>query len=216
MMDGFGDSSKRGSGGAKRIDLTELRAAMKDERAWASLGLVWLPPGETSHYDLEPDQSGTGTDVLVHVQQMPNGEPLLCRLACAGVWRIPPVGWEVDLIIPDGELEGGAYIVGAHSPGTVPAALDGDTLAAEAPQVNVKATAGDAVFEASGVVHIAQTGATEQGVALGGDLKTFLDGLKTWMNSHTHPTAGTGAPSAPTAAFSGAPPAASASVKVTP
>jgi hypothetical protein len=151
-MDGFSESSKRGNASAKRVDLTDLRAALRDGRAWTSIGQVYLPPGETSHFDLEPDQSGNGTDVLVHVQQMPNGEPLLCRLACSGVWRIPPVGWEVDLIIPDGELEGGAYIVGAHTTGTVPAALDGDTLTGEAPKVNLKATAGDSVLDASGSV----------------------------------------------------------------
>ncbi len=64
-------------------------------------------------------------------------------------------------------------------------------------------------------VEIGTNGRTFQGVGLGGDLKTFLDGLKTWLNSHTHPTAGTGLPSAPTTPLSSTPPAASASVKVT-
>jgi hypothetical protein len=180
-MEGFGDSSKRPRPGAKRLDLTELRAAMRDERAWTALGLVWLPPGETSHYDLEPDSNGQGTDVLVHVQQMPNGEPLLCRLACAGVWRIPPIGWEVDLVIPDGELEGGAYIVGAHSPGTVPAWLDGDTLGGEAPKVRFEATAGNAEINASG--HVILGGGTAPAAVASTAFETWIGQVETAINS---------------------------------
>jgi len=75
---------------------------------------------------------------------------------------------------------------------------------------------GSATSVATGAVQIGTNGGTFQGVALGADLKTFLDGLKTWLNSHTHPTAGTGAPSTPTTPLSSTPPAASATVKVTP
>jgi len=153
-MDGFSDSSKRVRPSAKRLDLTDVREALKDGRVSPALGVVWQPPDQPSHFDLEPDQGGTSTDVLVHVQKMPNEEPLLCYLACGGLWRIPPVGSVVALIIPDGELDAGAVIVGVLASGAPPAALDGSTAALEAPKVHFKATAGDAELDASSSVKL--------------------------------------------------------------
>lgn len=180
-MRGFADNSKRSSGGAKRFDLTDLRKALADHRVMPAIGVVYQPQGEPSHYDLEPDQSGNGTDVLVYVMKMPNEEPLLCYLAGGGIWRIPPVGTAVVLLIPDGDLDAGATIVGMLSSGAPPAALDGDTAVCEVPKINFKATGGDAEIDASGSVKLG--GGTDPAAVASSAFETWIGQVETAINT---------------------------------
>ena len=86
----FSTSSKRQSGGSRRFPLEDLRAALRDGRAWVELGVVYWPVGQAQHWELD------GDDVLVHVLLMPGQEPLMCRLFHQeGIWRVPPVNTEV-------------------------------------------------------------------------------------------------------------------------
>lgn len=100
---------------------------MQDSRTHTAIGLVVAPGGE-SHFIID------GQDVLVDVELLPNGEQLLCRLgsiaggAGFGVWAIPPVGTEVSVLIPHGDLEMDPVVIGTLTSGTAPAGLDASTL----------------------------------------------------------------------------------------
>lgn len=102
--------------GSKRLDMAQLREALKDGRLWTALGVVTKFPGESSHFEiLEGDG---GTDVMVDVEFMPNRERVSCRLGTdggGGVWRIPPVGTEVAVLIPMGDLDMDAIITATVS-----------------------------------------------------------------------------------------------------
>lgn len=117
-----------GRRGGKRLDLEALKGALRDGRVWVSLGVVSVVEGESSHFALD------GEDVLVDVELMPGGEPALCRLGSAlggagvGIWAIPPVGSEVIVAIPDGDLAGDPVIVSVLASGQTPAGLAESTI----------------------------------------------------------------------------------------
>jgi len=118
------DAPKRGRGGARRADFSDLRDILKDGRIWCQLGVV-SKPGLDSHWE----RTAEG-DILVHVETMPRGLELLCRLGSAaggnarGLWDIPPVGTEVIVAIPDGEPAFQPTIVTCLSSGAAPARVD--------------------------------------------------------------------------------------------
>lgn len=126
--------------GTRRLDMSGMRQAMRDRRYWIGVGLVYRPNGE-EHWELDAD-----IGVLVNVELMPDREPLLCRLSglgeggTHGVWRIPPVGSEVVIGIPGGDLENDPILLGVLASGGVPSELDADTLVVRAPKVVVIAT----------------------------------------------------------------------------
>lgn len=103
-------SSKRGRRGAKRLDIAEVKKALRDRRLWSGLGVVRRFPGETAHYEIEVDDQ---PDVLVDVELVPNGERVFCRLGIAvgAVWKIPPVDTEVAVLIPEGDFDADPIIV---------------------------------------------------------------------------------------------------------
>lgn len=120
---------------SRKLDLSSLRAALEDRRVWTALGLVQVPAGSTSHYEITDD------DVLVEVELLPAGEPLTCRLACTaaagpggGVWCIPAPGTEVVVLVPHGEFENDPVIIGTLSSNTVPYGLSATTLVIVAPE----------------------------------------------------------------------------------
>jgi hypothetical protein len=151
--------SRRGlARGAKRLDMSGVRAALADRRYWLGIGLVYEPSGEP-HYEVDEDLG-----VLVNVELMPEREPLLCRLGglgqggAYGVWRIPPVGSEVAVAVPGGDIGGDTIIVGVLASGGVPDELDEETLVVKAPKVVIIADGAVEVGEAGlvstdGVVH---------------------------------------------------------------
>lgn len=124
--------SKRGQRAGRRLDITEIREALLDDRTWCGLGLV---EKRESHFHIEEN------DVLVEVRLMPGNQPILCRLGAAaggpgqGVWMIPPVGSEVAVLIPDGELEADCMIVATLSSGAVPDGLVENTMVVVSPNV---------------------------------------------------------------------------------
>lgn len=171
--------SKRGARAARRANMAEIRAALEDGKVWTGLGVVFAPDGG-SHYEVDAD-----IGVLVHVELMPAREPLLCRLGglgeggTRGVWRIPPVGTEVAVLIPSGELDDDPMIVGVLSSGGVHSALDDVTLVVSGPEIVIEVDSGS-------TVEIRQAGGTAVPLVT---REEFL--------SHTHATAGTGTPSPP-------------------
>jgi hypothetical protein len=111
-------ATKRERAGAKKLDLGVIRQAMMDNRVWSGMGVVRLFEGETSHYQI--DTTAGVADIMVDVELAPNGERLVCRLSgAAGVWRIPAVGTEVAVIIPEGDFDADAIIVAELSHPTV-------------------------------------------------------------------------------------------------
>jgi hypothetical protein len=111
-------ATKRERAGAKKLDLGVIRQAMMDNRVWSGMGVVRLFEGETSHYQI--DTTAGVADIMVDVELAPNGERLVCRLSGAGgVWRIPAVGAEVVVIVPEGDFDADAIIVAELSHPTV-------------------------------------------------------------------------------------------------
>lgn len=109
--------------GGKRLDLTPLKEILKDARRWTALGTVFLPDGESQHYELVAD--GVTVDVLVDVQLQPSGSDVTCRLGASGgnnrgLWQIPNVGDEVCVLIPEGHEDWMPAIVTVLSSGKIP------------------------------------------------------------------------------------------------
>lgn len=165
---------KRGKGvrsgrGSRRLEMSAMRVALGDGRYWAGIGLVYKPNGEPSHFEIDDD-----VGVLVHVELMPSQEPLMCRLGglgqggTHGVWRIPPVGSEVAVLIPNGSLEGGPVLVAVLASGGVPSELDGDTVVIKGPS------------------NVLVIGAEVQVRSEGGTAEPLI--TKSQFDAHVHPT----------------------------
>jgi uncharacterized protein involved in type VI secretion and phage assembly len=118
--------------GHRRIERADLAHVMADNRCWTGIGIVVARDGG-EHYEIE-EEDGAPVDVLVEVDLMPRRESVTCRLAAvsggpgAGLWKVPPVGAEVVVAIPEGQLEAGPIIIGVLSTRDVPGALDADKL----------------------------------------------------------------------------------------
>jgi hypothetical protein len=148
----------------RRWDPAALREALADGKVHASLALVVLEDG--SHFEI--DEYG----VLVHLELQPSGIACTARLGGMGLYAIPPVGAEVAVLVPDGEVEMGPVVVARTD--QAPDGLDGSTFVIQVP-------AGGEL-----VVH---DGAADDAVKL----VTWAD-----FENHTHTTAGTGSPVGPT------------------
>lgn len=107
-----------------RFDPTALREALADGKVHASLALV-VQEG-ASHFEVVE-----GADVHVFVELQPSGVTCTARLAGSGIYSIPPVGAEVVVLVPDGEIEAGPVIVART--GEAPGGLAPDTLVVVAP-----------------------------------------------------------------------------------
>jgi hypothetical protein len=111
-----------------RIDPSVLRELLDDGKVHVQRALVVLE-GQ-SHFEIVEG----GADVLVDVELQPSQVRCTARLGGLGggpgrgIWCIPPVGAEVVVLVPDGDLEAGPIIVGAESSGQVPDGLDGTTI----------------------------------------------------------------------------------------
>lgn len=110
----------RARGGAKRIDLTPVREALKDGRQWCGLGVVVQPTDGSPHWRIETDpDTGEAVDVLVWCVLQPSQIPLEARLA-AGMWIVPGIGEEVAVVIPAGRVDFMPLIVALLSSNSVP------------------------------------------------------------------------------------------------
>ena len=98
--------SKRGARnrGSKRLDLSDLRTAVRDRRQWIALGVVFKPDDAAAHFELVTDGTGKLVDIIVEVETIPDKLDLSCSLSEEGGWWIPPVGAEVLVALPAGEI----------------------------------------------------------------------------------------------------------------
>lgn len=135
---------KRRGKAAKRPDPTPLRDLLADGRVWTSLGLVVAPDGGGAHFELVEDD-GQIADVLVEVELQPSLVGVTCRLgqgdgAGGGLWRVPPIGAEVAVLVPDGEIDHMPIIVAVLSSGSVPDRVgEGRTILVAADVVEITA-----------------------------------------------------------------------------
>lgn len=161
--------------GSRKLDMAPVRKALEDRRYWVGIGLVYKPSGE-EHYEVDED-----IGVLVNVELMPDQEPCLARLGgfgrggTYGAWAIPPVGSEVVVAVPGGDIEGECVIVGVLSSGGVPGELDEQTLVVKAPKV---------VIIADGAVEVGEAGlGATDGVVHGAGIDPFTGQTYTALNN---------------------------------
>lgn len=111
----------RGRKAAKRPDISDLRALLKDGRCECQMGVVRNAELGGKHWELTDDG-----DILVEVTTAPRGLELSCRLASSagsagmGLWRVPAIGDEVLVLVPEGEIDFQPAIVAVLSSGGVP------------------------------------------------------------------------------------------------
>ncbi len=108
---------------ARRFDPAAFRELMDDGKIHLCRALVVLEGAQ--HYEIVDG----GADVLIDVQLLPSGTPCTARLGGLGggpglgFWAIPPVGAEVVVGVPEGDLEAGVVILACESTGQVPDGL---------------------------------------------------------------------------------------------
>lgn len=151
----------------KRFDHTEFVKTLEDlgfSRGFFScLGIVQAAQDGGVHFDLDTE------DMTVEVQLMPSEVILTARVGTvaggfgAGIWLPPPVGAEVLVAIPDGDLEFQPTIASWYSSGKLPEDIGATTLVIACPP-------GGKIFVHDG------TGSVDQVV------------LKSAYEAHVHPT----------------------------
>jgi hypothetical protein len=163
-----------------RIDPAVLREMLDDGKVHVQRALVVLEG--PSHFEIVEG----GADVLVDVELQPSFVRCTARLgglgggAGRGFWAIPPVGAEVIVLVPDGDLEAGPVIVGAESSGQVPDGLGPTTFVICAP-------AGGQLLVHDGTAGEAVALATMDDVT---SVRDSLDAAVTVFNAHVHPAPG--------------------------
>lgn len=121
------DRPKRGRKAAKRLDLTDIKHVLRDDRQWCSIGLVVTPEDGSSYWRVEPNEDGSGAvDILVEVVLQPTQDQVTARLT-AGMWMVPALGEEVVVVIPSGRINFMPTIVGLLSSNIVPTGSDAPT-----------------------------------------------------------------------------------------
>jgi phage baseplate assembly protein gpV len=162
----------RRRGSAVYPELSDLRELLVDGKVHAQLGVV-VKPTSDPHWRKITGKGGR-TDIVVEVETSPLGYDLTCRLTSEagghgmGLWRVPAVGAEVLVVLPDGELEFMPTIAKVYSSGSVPeragpdrtVLVAPDALELQAPRVVVGPNAASST---QGVV------VAENSVKLGGD-----------------------------------------------
>lgn len=112
--------TKRARHGKRRMDLSAVREALKDRRIYTCLALV-VQGQDGIHYEIDEEEG----DILIEVVTVPEGISLTARLgavaggANTGIYAIPPVGTEVAIMIPSGDLNMGPIIVATLSTGGI-------------------------------------------------------------------------------------------------
>lgn len=116
---------KRRRAGAKKLDLSSLKHALRDGRVWNKLAVVIQPEDGSDHYELET-VGGVVVDIYIEVETIPNRVPLFCRMsgfaggAGAGIWTIPAVDDEVIVAVPDGEIDFMPAVIAVLSSRNIP------------------------------------------------------------------------------------------------
>jgi hypothetical protein len=170
-----------------------MRDLLRDRRVWVGIGTVMKRQDEDSHWRFAEDENGNKVDVLVECDLHPGPIPVECRLASVGggpghgLWKVPPVGTQVVIVVQRGELEADCSIVGTLASNQAPdaALLDDDTLVLLNPKnivvqsdtgdVNITATQGGVNVKAHGDVKVDADGKVEIQTAGGGAHKIARD-----------------------------------------
>lgn len=162
--------------GADRLDQANLRKVLQTgQGVWTGIGVVHVPQDAASHYEIVTDAGEQ--DVLVEILLAPHGEAMTARLgAGGGVWRIPAVGAEVAVVIPQGSYDCDALIVADFSAGSVPDGLDGSTIV-------IAARPGSKVLVHSGDASDAEPLATKADVQA---LRDELEDIRLLYDTHLH------------------------------
>jgi hypothetical protein len=183
---------RRRASGAKRLDGAVVREAVRrllpTNGMTIMTGLVFVPDGASSHFKLE-SRGGKISDVLVEVETVgAQRQDLTCRLATlvggpgCGLWRVPPVGAEVVVALPDGQPDHMPTIIGVLSTGETPKRVSPErTVLVATDAVEIIAPA---VFLGEG-----EDGATHP-VGRGDKLEAKLNSLIGKYNVHTHAVPG--------------------------
>lgn len=184
---------KRARKGAKRVDMAELREALRDRRVWTLFGTVTEPEGPGSHYRLV-QEGGKTVDVLVEVETAPTVQDLTCRLSAwaggpgAGLWRVPAPGSEVVVAMPEGRLDMMPTIIGVLSSGDAGSERISDqrTVIVASDRIEITAPAVFINDDGTGGVELAK--------------KSDVDDLANYVQGHLHDgvTTGTGTSGTPT------------------
>lgn len=120
------DRPKRGRRGAKRLDLSDMKDALKDRRVWNALGVVTVPEDGGDHFTFVHDAGGALVDILVEVSLMPDGADVSARMsgfgggAGRGFWTVPAPGDEVVVALPAGRYDFQPAIVAVLSSRDIP------------------------------------------------------------------------------------------------
>lgn len=186
--------SKRQRFRSKRLDLTAMREVLQDQRVWARMGVVSAAE-DGEHYLIDEN-----ADVLLEVSLMPDEDLTTCRLGSLaggpgrGVWAIPPVGTEVAVLVPDGQLDFMPIVIATLASGEVTSDLDETVIV-------MSNNLGDIAVIPSGDVSLGEKGATEQALR-GNSFQSKFNSFVTTFNTHVHPgvTSGgssTGTPPSP-------------------
>ena len=161
---------KRGKRPVRRLDLTDIRAALRDGRQWTTLARVIVADGQSSHFELHTNRAGELVDILVDVETIPDRLDLTCSLTGGwGGWWIPEVGDEVIVVLPAGAIDFRPTIVA-----TAPASIPNPRGQGPAP--------GRRVFVADEVLVHSGAGGAEPLVR-----KSEYDELKKVFDGHKHP-----------------------------
>ena len=154
--------------GHHKLDVAALREVMEDPRVWCSLGVVYQD-GD-AYYEIDDE------DVMVCVQLQPRGQIKWCWLAGvaggpgSGLWKIPPVGSVVSVVMMGGEMDGDAVVTGVLSSAQPPSGLDADKMVMINPKdIVIKSQNGSMSFDADGKVHIQNGKGNAQPIGRKGD-----------------------------------------------
>jgi hypothetical protein len=138
---------------------------MQDGRVWSCLGIVKAAEDDGQHWEID---QGT---MLVQVKLQPSGDEVDAQVLGGafgwGVWFVPPIGAEVIVAVPDGELDFSPVIVAVLASGSLP-----DGLAENQIQI---------VVPSGGEVLVNDGGTTEPLVR-----KSEYDALKAKYDAHEH------------------------------
>ena len=121
----------------KRFDATNMCKALEDmgfvRGFFSCLGIVLASEDGGPHFELD------GEDLTVEVSLMPTQTQLTVRVGTvaggpgSGIWRVPPVGAEVLVAVPDGDLDFQPTLASWYSSGSLPSDISESTLVIAAP-----------------------------------------------------------------------------------
>lgn len=121
----------------KRFDMSEMIKALEDagfvRGFFSCLGVVKAAQDGGQHFDLDEE------DLTVEVELMPSRMQISARVGTVaggsgcGIWKVPPVGAEVLVAVPDGDMDFQPTIASWYSSGQLPEDIGEDVIVIAAP-----------------------------------------------------------------------------------